>query len=511
MMNINEIHNTTLDVVEHENHENALKNFVLFTKISKEDSNGILEDKNVIAISKEHMAISFDYLSKQNIELEIIFLDEISFERLYNRFIEVKTDKQMSDITQTTEESVGDEDDMNISEFLKTSADIMTDEGSAPIIKFVNSLFYQAIKKKSSDIHIELHEYKGEIRYRIDGVLIKHIELDIKIMSLIVSRIKVISNLDISEKRIPQDGRTAVKIAGKTLDIRVSALPTFYGERVVMRILMQSEDIPTLKNLGISQEITNHLSNLTQNSYGMILVTGPTGSGKSTTLHSLLQSIESSEKNIITIEDPVEYKSNNINQIQVNEKVGLTFASGLRSILRQDPDVIMVGEIRDQETASIAIQSALTGHLVFSTLHTNRAPAAITRLIDMGIERFLISSSILGVLAQRLVRKLCSKCKEEDILAEHHLDEFNISQNIKVYKACGCKECNFTGYTGRVAIAELFIIDNNIKKVLQENVDDEQLMKLAIDGGMIPLNLQLIQMVKNGDTSLEEAIRIGIK
>ncbi len=502
MMDIEELHNINLEVVEYDNYEVALKSFVLFT---------IIDEKEVIAISKEHMALSFDYLSKQDLSLDIVFLDEISFERLYTKFIETKTDKQMSDITQTTEEATADEDDMNISEFLKTSADIMTDEGSAPIIKFVNSLFYQAIKKKSSDIHIELHEFKGEVRYRVDGVLVKHIELDKNIMSLVVSRIKVISNLDISEKRVPQDGRTAIKIAGKTLDIRVSVLPTFYGERVVMRILMQSEDIPTLQNLGISEEITTKLANLTQNSYGMILVTGPTGSGKSTTLHSLLQTIESPQKNIITVEDPVEYKSDKINQIQVNEKVGLTFASGLRSILRQDPDVIMVGEIRDSQTASIAIQSALTGHLVFSTLHTNRAPAAITRLIDMGLERFLISSSILAVLAQRLVRKLCDKCKEEDIIAEHHLDEFNLSPDIKVYKACGCKECNFSGYIGRVAIAELFTIDDSVKKALQHVVDDNELMKLALANGMNPLNIQLKNMIINGQTSLDEAIRIGIK
>ncbi|MEA3384307.1 MAG: GspE/PulE family protein [Campylobacterota bacterium] len=503
MMQIEELHNINLEVLEYENYELALKSFVLFTVIDEEEK---------IVISKEHMAISFDYLSKQNLELEIVFLNDISYERLYTKFVETKTDKQMSDITQTTEDAVGDsDDDMNISEFLKTSSDIMTDEGSAPIIKFVNSLFYQAIKKKSSDIHIELHEYKGEVRYRVDGVLTKHIELDKNIMALVVSRIKVISNLDISEKRIPQDGRTAIKISGKTLDIRVSVLPTFYGERVVMRILMQSEDIPTLQNLGISENITNRLATLTQNSYGMILVTGPTGSGKSTTLHSLLQTIESPDKNIITVEDPVEYKSDKINQIQVNEKVGLTFASGLRSILRQDPDVIMVGEIRDSETASIAIQSALTGHLVFSTLHTNRAPAAITRLIDMGLERFLISSSILGVLAQRLVRKLCDKCKEEDIIAEHHLEEFNISSEAKVYKGCGCKECNFTGYIGRVAIAELFTIDDSIKKALQVDVDDDTLMQIALKNGMNPLSSQIKDMITSGQTSLDEAIRIGIK
>jgi general secretion pathway protein E len=502
MLNIDEIHNISLDIVEPEGHKLALKSFVLFS---------IIDDKEVICISKEHMSLSFDYLSKQNLKYDIVFLDEISFEKLYNKAIEISTDKKMSDIAQTTEEATVEDDDMSISEFLKTSADIMTDEGSAPIVKFVNSLFYQAIKKKSSDIHIELHEFKGEVRYRIDGVLIKHIELDKNIMTLVVSRIKVISNLDISEKRIPQDGRTSIKIAGKKLDIRVSVLPTFYGERIVMRILMQSEDIPSLKDLGISSDITTRLTKLTQHSYGMILVTGPTGSGKSTTLHSLLQTIESPEKNIITVEDPVEYKSDTINQIQVNEKVGLTFASGLRSILRQDPDVIMIGEIRDNETASIAIQAALTGHLVFSTLHTNRASAAITRLIDMGLERFLISSTILGVLAQRLIRKLCNHCKEEDKTAHNYLDEYNLPSSSKVYKAVGCKQCNFSGYCGRVAIAELFVLTDTVKKALQYEIDDEKLIDIAVQNGMVSLKSQIIDMVKMGDTSLEEAIRIGIK
>ncbi len=386
----------------------------------------------------------------------------------------------------------------------------MTSEESAPIIKFVNSLFYQAIKKKASDIHIELHEFKGEVRYRVDGILSKHIELDKKIMTLVISRIKVISNLDISEKRVPQDGRTAIKISGKTLDIRVSILPTFYGERVVMRILMQSEDIPTLENLGIDKNITAKLDKLTQHSHGMILVTGPTGSGKSTTLHSLLQKIESSERNIITIEDPVEYKSDNINQIQVNSKVGLTFASGLRSILRQDPDVIMVGEIRDTETAKISVQAALTGHMVFSTLHTNTAPAAITRLIDMGVEKFLVSSSILAVLAQRLVRQLCKHCKQEDKLAEHHLKNFDFKENIKAYKSIGCSSCNYTGYSGRKAIAELFVLTDDVKDALKDDVDDTILFQIAIKNGMVSIKEQLKFMCENGDTSLEEAIRIGL-
>ncbi len=279
--------------------------------------------------------------------------------------MEIKTDKEMSAIQQEQEDAILENEDFSVSEFLKVGSDILTSEESAPIIKFVNSLFYQAIKKKASDIHIEMHEVKSEVRYRIDGVLNKHIELDKNIMSLVISRIKVISNLDISEKRIPQDGRTQIKIAGKTLDIRVSILPTFYGERVVMRILMQSDELLNLNELGFPSYITDELEKVVKNSYGMVLVTGPTGSGKSTTLHSLLHQVVSEEKNIITVEDPVEYKSNDFSQIQVNNKVGLTFASGLRSILRQDPDIVMLGEIRDSETASIAIQAALTGHLLF--------------------------------------------------------------------------------------------------------------------------------------------------
>ena len=500
-MNIEEIHNINLLPYEIDSYATALKNNVLFTTI---------DEKVVICITKEHMSISLDYLSKVDYEYDVIFLNEPSFEKLYNKFLEIKTDKEMSDIQQEQEDATLADEDFSVSEFLKVGSDILTSEESAPIIKFVNSLFYQAIKKKSSDIHIEMHEFKAEVRYRVNGVLTKHIELDKNIMSLVISRIKVISNLDISEKRIPQDGRTQIKIANRTLDIRVSILPTFYGERVVMRILMQSEDILSVSELGFPSYITDELEKVLRNSYGMVLVTGPTGSGKSTTLHSLLHQVVSEEKNIITVEDPVEYKSNEFSQIQVNSKVGLTFASGLRSILRQDPDIIMVGEIRDSETASIAVQSALTGHLLFSTLHTNRAPAAITRLIDMGVEKFLISSALLAVLAQRLVRRLCDDCKcEEHSVASHAI--FNLPLDKKIYKAVGCKSCNFTGYTGRIAIGEIFIIDDEIKEYLKSDVDDTTLMNMALKNGMISLDKQLKMMLENGDTSVSEVVRIGIK
>jgi len=456
---------------------------------------------------------TFDYLAKYPNDFQIIMLDEPSFTRLYTKALETKADKQMSNITQTTQDVAQDQDEDDISDlssFLKTSADIMTSTESAPIIKFVNSLFYQAIKKKASDIHIEVHEQKGEIRYRVDGILLKHIELDKKIISLVISRIKVISNLDISEKRIPQDGRTQIKIDKKNIDIRVSIAPTYFGEKAVMRILMESEDFPSLKELGFNKEIENKFKDLLEHSYGMILVTGPTGSGKSTTLHSFLQTIASSEKNIITIEDPVEYKANNINQIQVNPKVNLTFATALRSILRQDPDIIMVGEIRDKETAKVAIQAALTGHLMLSTLHTNNAPSTITRLIDMGIEPFLISSSIIGILSQRLIRKLCS-CKEEDeipIITDPLLKDKKID---KIYKPKGCKECNFTGYKGRKAVGELLIVDDDIKKLIAQKATDIEIKNVMIEKGIKTLKEAIFEEVINGVTSMQEAIRVGLK
>ena len=501
-MQITEIHNTALHPYEEiENYSKAIKSYVLFTTY---------ENEVVIALSAEYMSVSFDYLSKCSYTYKTIFLDEISYERLYNRFLELKTDKEMSAIQQEQEEATLESDDFSVSEFLKIGSDILTSEESAPIIKFVNSLFYQAIKKKASDIHIEMHEFKAEVRFRVDGVLNKHIKLDKNIMALVISRIKVISNLDISEKRIPQDGRTQIKISGKVLDIRISVLPTFYGERIVMRILMQSEDLLNISELGFSQQIKQELEKIVQNPYGMILVTGPTGSGKSTTLHALLHQVVSEEKNIITVEDPVEYKSNDFSQIQVNNKVGLTFASGLRSILRQDPDIIMLGEIRDSETASISVQAALTGHLLFSTLHTNRAPSAITRLIDMEIEKFLISSSLLAVLAQRLVRQLCSECKcidESD--ASHQF--FGLKNNENIYKAKGCKSCNFTGYAGRVAVGELFIISDEVKEYLRGDVDDSTLMKLAMNNKMVSIYDQVQQMLILGETSVDEAVRVGIK
>ncbi|MEO1924329.1 MAG: GspE/PulE family protein [Nautiliaceae bacterium] len=492
-----------------------LENFNIEEGIKYSLLPGKVADKEYFFTTKKNLVDALNYYSKSEIPLEVAITDKESFERLLNQFLEVKTQKDLEENKLETEI----EEEINFDDFVKNGLDILNSENSAPIIKFVNSMFFQAIKKNASDIHIESHELFGLVRFRIDGVLITQSKLPKNIVNLIINRIKVISNLDISEKRKPQDGRTQIKIAQKTTDIRVSIIPTYFGEKAVMRLLMESENIPTLKDLGFNKTVTNGFIELLEHSYGMILVTGPTGSGKSTTLHSFLQTIATPEKNIITIEDPVEYKADNINQIQVNPKVGLTFSSGLRSILRQDPDIIMVGEIRDKETATIAIQAALTGHLMLSTLHTNNAAATVTRLMDMGIEPFLIASSLIGILSQRLVRILCD-CKIEDKskksfeeiekLKQKHpnLREYEIK---KLYKANGCAKCNFTGYIKRKAVGELFIMNDEIKEMIAKGTNDIELKNAMIRYGMKTLKQNLFELLQKGETSLSESIRVGIK
>jgi len=502
MLNLEPLHNIKLEVYEPSelDTEVSVKNYLLFS-IYKEEVSAFMCERYLVEAS--------NYYTKLPTKFPLYMLDEDSFDRLFNRFLELRNDKTIETMQEDSSEEVSEEN-LSLTDFLRTSSDILTSEESAPIIKFVNALFYQAVKKRASDIHIEVQEKRGEVRFRIDGMLVKNADLDKKVVNLIVSRIKVISNLDISEKRIPQDGRTQIKIAGETLDIRVSILPTFYGERVVMRLLMQSSQIPKINELGFNESLIGDVKKLLRSSHGIMLVTGPTGSGKTTSLHSFLREVQEPEKNLITVEDPVEYKSDNISQIQVNEKVGLTFATALRSILRQDPDVIMIGEIRDEETASIATRAALTGHMVFSTLHTNSAAATISRLADMGIEPFLISSSLLGILAQRLVRVLCEECKEEDEIAENFLNDYNIPKDAKIYKACGCKSCNYSGYVGRSSIGELLVMNDMVRDLLKTTTD-EHTIKTALEAvGIKTISNQLQEMLLDGKTSLEEAIRIGL-
>ncbi len=500
MLSLEPLHNLKLEIFEPLDIpiDISVKNYLLFSEFNGEVTAFMCE---------RYLVQASNYYSKLENRYPLYMLDEDSYDRLYNRFLELRTDKAIETMQENQEEG---EDELSLTDFLRTSSDILTSEESAPIIKFVNALFYQAIKKRASDIHIEVQEKRGEVRFRIDGMLIKNADLDKKVINLIVSRIKVISNLDISEKRVPQDGRTQIKIAGETLDVRVSILPTFYGERVVMRLLMQSSQIPQIDELGFDNEIIGDVKKLLRSSHGIILVTGPTGSGKTTSLHSFLREVEEPHKNLLTVEDPVEYKSDNIAQIQVNEKVGLTFAAALRSILRQDPDVIMIGEIRDEETAAIAVRAALTGHLVFSTLHTNSAAATISRLSDMKIQPFLISSSLLGILAQRLVRVLCHECKEEDAIAEEFSEYYNLDKNAKIYKSVGCKACNYSGYSGRRSIGELLVMNDKVRDLLVTSTDEHTIKTALEKDGLKTIAYQLSQMLLNAETSLDEAIRIGL-
>ncbi|MGR3311196.1 MAG: GspE/PulE family protein [Candidatus Brocadiales bacterium] len=379
----------------------------------------------------------------------------------------------------------------------------------APVIRLVNSTLIGAIEMGASDIHLELYEKSTKLRYRVDGVLRDLPAPQRELYPAIISRIKIMAKLNIAEKRLPQDGRMKLKVAGREIDLRVSIIPMIYGEGVVLRILDRSSVSLDLDTLGFSQEILETLRWLIKKPEGMILVTGPTGSGKTTTLYSVLKEIKSPEIKIVTIEDPVEYNLEGTNQIQVNPQIDLTFANGLRSILRHDPDVVLIGEIRDKETASIAIQSALTGHLVFSTLHTNDSPSAFARLLDMAIEDYLISSCIIGVLAQRLVRKVCSICKEAYLPDEDMRIKTGIPEGKELYHSIGCDECSNTGYRGRLCVSELLIVSDVIRKLILNHEDSNIILKEAVKRGMKTLWQDGLDKVIKGTTTLDELMRVA--
>ena len=377
----------------------------------------------------------------------------------------------------------------------------------APVIKLVNMVIMQAVKDRASDIHIEPEENKLVVRFRIDGILHEVFSPPKHLEPALMSRIKVLSKMDIAEKRKPQDGRFNMKALDRDIDMRVSTFPTIYGENIVIRILDRGAVLLGLDKIGFSSDTQKEFEKLIKYPHGIILVTGPTGSGKTTTLYSALSTIDSEEKNVITIEDPVEYHLGRIRQSQINPKAGLNFATGLRSILRQDPDIIMVGEIRDKETAEISVQAALTGHLVFSTLHTNDAAGALSRLIDMGIEPFLISSSIIGILAQRLVRNICEKCKEEYTPSDDILKTVGLSGKKGIFKGKGCDVCKNTGYKGRIGIFELLIVNDQIKKLVVDKVSSDIIKKKAIEMGMKTLRDDGLDKVLKGITTTEEVIK----
>ena len=392
--------------------------------------------------------------------------------------------------------------------------DLLDATDEEPIKRLVNSLLWQAAKDEASDVHIDPTPRETSVRYRIDGVLQQVTVFPRQVHVTVVNRIKVMSRLDIAQKGLPQDGRSMVLIAGRKIDIRVSTVPTVHGEKIVMRLLFQEEKLMQLPQLGLAKYILQPYLNMVNSSGGIILVTGPTGSGKTTTLYASLAEIDNEARNIITIEDPVEYKLSGYSQIEVKPKVGLTFANALRSVLRQDPDVIMVGEIRDTETAQIAIQSALTGHLVFSTVHTNSAPATITRLIDMGIEPFLVSSSIIGVLAQRLVRRICPDCRKSYQPHPEQLRELGIKEvsfrklDRRFYRGDGCDNCRQTGYRGRIGIHELLVMSEGVKNTILESSDSDTIKKQGLKEKMITLRRDGVNKILYGLTTAEEILSI---
>jgi general secretion pathway protein E len=403
--------------------------------------------------------------------------------------------------------------DVVANELAQEPRDLLESEDAAPIIKLVNGLLSQAVKDRASDIHVEVFERDLVVRFRVDGMLYDVLTPAKRFHAAITSRIKVMSGLNIAEKRLPQDGRIRVRVAGRDIDIRVSTIPTAFGERIVLRLLDRAQALVdvNLDRLGFSGDNLKRIDRLIRQSHGIILATGPTGSGKTTTLYACLSRINSPEKNIITIEDPIEYQLHGVGQMQVSPKIELTFANGLRSILRQDPDVIMVGEIRDSETAEIAIQAALTGHLVFSTLHTNDSFGALTRLVDMGIEPFLVSSSVLAVLAQRLVRMLCQDCRQPYAPSEAELVRIGLKPSeLKgpIYRPAGCRACRNTGYRGRTAIQELMVMDDDARGLVMQKADASMIRRACTSKGMKLLRQDGADRIIAGQTTIEELLRV---
>lgn len=429
----------------------------------------------------------------------------------FNRALAQAYQRDSSEAKQLMEDIGNEVNLFSLAEELPKTEDLLASEDDAPIIKLINAMLSEAIKEGASDIHVETYEKELIIRFRIDGVLHEILRPNRKLSSLLVSRIKVMAELDIAEKRIPQDGRISLLIGGRAVDVRVSTMPSNYGERVVLRLLDKNNARLDLQQLGMTQAIRELFYELIRKPHGIILVTGPTGSGKSTTLYAGLSEINTKDRNILTVEDPIEYNIEGIGQTQVNPRVDMTFARGLRAILRQDPDVVMVGEIRDMETAQIAVQASLTGHLVLSTLHTNTASGALTRLEDMGVEPFLIASSLLAVLAQRLVRTLCPECKswalpsaEECQVLE--LPEGNPEQR-QIAKAQGCKQCNHSGFRGRTGIHELLMVDDQVRELIHQG-HGEQAIEKYVRTHSLSIRADGLDKVLQGITTLEEVLRV---
>lgn len=448
---------------------------------------------NIFAIDDIQM------FTKSNIQVAISSREAIlrNIDRFYRR---ESTEKVLKEFRESYE--LENMEGLEENELLEVS--------TAPIVKLINSLVQQAIDMRSSDIHIEPGDEKIRIRFRIDGDLHEITSLSMNSLSPIITRIKIMGKMNIAERRVPQDGRVETRINGREIDIRISTIPTVYGEKVVLRILDRSNFMFSKNELGFTQRNLEAFDKILQQPYGMILVTGPTGSGKTTTLYAVLSELNEINRNIITIEDPVEYKLQGINQIQINPKAGLSFATGLRSILRQDPDVIMVGEIRDSETAQISVRAAITGHLVLSTLHTNDSVSSVIRLVDMGVEPYLVSSAVIGVVSQRLIKELCPDCKQayEATYSEKSLLGLDTGENITLYQAKGCNRCN-SGFKGRRAVHEVLIVDEDIRQLIDEGKNIDSLRTIAEKQGMVSLFKNSINLAVEGITTVEEALRAG--
>jgi general secretion pathway protein E len=443
------------------------------------------------------------------VPVEPVLSSERELMAAINRFFDRETGS-----TEQVMQDLEGEDLGAIANEIEETDDLLDLASEAPVIRLVNSILTQAVRARASDIHIEPFERELKVRYRIDGLLYNTLTPPRRLQAAISSRIKVMANLNIAERRLPQDGRIRIRVGEKDVDIRVSVVPTAYGERLVLRLLDKTSVLLGLEEIGMPEAAYGRYSRLIKRSNGIILVTGPTGSGKTTTLYATLNKINAPELNIITIEDPIEYQLGGIGQIQVNPRIDLTFANGLRSILRQDPDIIMVGEIRDRETAEIAIQASLTGHLVFSTLHTNDAAGAVTRLLDMGVEAFLVSSSVLAIFAQRLVRVICRECREPyrpdpSLVKEMGLDKVGDTTFEGVfYRGKGCTACFQTGYRGRSGIYELLIIDDNIRTLIMSAADASVIRRKAIEQGMTTLFRDGVTKIVQGTTTVDEVLRV---
>lgn len=451
----------------------------------------------------DELNLLFHGLAQRAVAPESVIIDAI------NRFYPLEGTQQEN--MEAIDQQGVDQEAVELSQLQEQ--DILGMAQEAPIIKLVNQILFQAYKAGASDIHIEPQEKEVRVRYRIDGVLHEALTPPKRLQSALVSRIKIMANLNIAEKRIPQDGRIQIKIADKPIDIRVSVLPSAFGEKIVLRLLDKSKSFAALSDLGLSEHDYTVLMHAIAEPNGIILVSGPTGSGKTSTLYAILNKLNEPDVSIVTVEDPIEYQMKGITQVQVHDKVGLTFAAALRSILRQDPDIIMIGETRDQETAQIAIQASLTGHLVLSTIHTNSAPVTITRLIDMGIEPFLIASSISLVIAQRLVRKLCPHCKQVYKPSAELLRMIGLTEKdatlITFYKAVGCQECSSTGYKGRLAIFEMMPMSNTLARLTMEKADATVIKQAAMKEGMTLLVQDGVAKIRQGLTTVDEVLSVA--